>query len=86
MPPFNLYIDKEHLLHSMRDDLEFVEAVNYSSTYYVGTRVFKPLLAILLGEGAIQVADPDMEFNRLFSQLPAWGDYGTQELLVFRKR
>jgi hypothetical protein len=26
-----------------------------------------------------------MEWNRWFAQLPAWGDYGTQKLFVFRK-
>jgi hypothetical protein len=33
-----------------------------------------------------RVADPEIEWNRFFSQLPEWGDYGTQKLFVFRKR
>jgi hypothetical protein len=36
--------------------------------------------------GVIDVANPNMEWNRWLSQLPAWGDYGTQKLFVFRKR
>ena len=33
----------------------------------------------------LNVADPNMEWNRWFSQLPPWGDYGIQELFIFRK-
>jgi len=62
-----------------------MEMVNFSSTYYIGTRVLKPLLIKALSAD-IDVADPDMEWNRWFAQLPAWGDYGTQELFIFKKR
>ena len=61
------------------------EMVNFASTYFVGTRVIKPLLARLLGQEA-KVADPGMHWNRWFASLPATGDYGTQKLFVLRKR
>jgi ubiquinone/menaquinone biosynthesis C-methylase UbiE len=86
IPAFNSYIDKEQLIEAVSHDLELVKVVNFSSTYYIGTRVLKPLLAKLLGEGFINIADPDMECNRWLAQLPAWGDYGTQELFVFKKK
>ncbi len=85
MPAFNNYINKEHLFEAVSYDLELVKVVNFSSTYYVGTRVLKPLLAKVLRDSNINIADPDMEWNRWFSQLPPWGDYGTQELFVFKK-
>jgi hypothetical protein len=62
-----------------------MDIVNFASTYYVGTRVLKPLLNQALGS-VVDVANPNMEWNRWFSQLPASGDYGTQKLFVFRKR
>jgi ubiquinone/menaquinone biosynthesis C-methylase UbiE len=85
MPPFNEYLDQEKVTEVVADELELVEIVNFASTYYVGTRVLKPLLAQALGS-QINVANPDMEWNRWFSQLPAAGDYGTQKLFVFRKK
>lgn len=85
MPPFNQYLDQDQVIAAVGPELELVELVNFSSTYFVGTRVIKPLLAKALG-GGVDVADPGMEWNRWFAQLPAWGDYGTQKLFVFRKR
>lgn len=85
MPPFNLYLDQDDVCNAVAARLELVELVNFASTYYLGTRVLKPLLAQALG-ALVDVANPDMEWNRWFAQLPAFGDYGTQKLFVFRKR
>jgi ubiquinone/menaquinone biosynthesis C-methylase UbiE len=85
MPPFNQYLDQDQVVRALSSDLELVEIANFSSTYYVGTRVLKPLLIQALG-AEIDVADPNMEWNRWFAQLPSWGDYGTQKLFVFGKR
>lgn len=85
MPPFNRYLDQEKLIAAVSPDLHLLDLVNFASTYYVGTRVLKPLLIQALGL-PIDVADPRMEWNRWFAQLPAWGDYGTQKLFVFQKR
>lgn len=57
---------------------------NFSSSYFVGTRVIKPLLAKVVD--GIDIANPSMEWNRWCSQLPAVGDYGTQKLFIFRKK
>lgn len=84
MPAFNEYLDEEAMADAA-PALECVDVVNFASTYFAGTRVFKPLLAQLLGNEAI-VNRPDAEWNRFFAQLPAWGDYGTQKLFVYRKR
>jgi SAM-dependent methyltransferase len=85
MPPFNRYLDQEAVIAAVSNDLELVEIVNFASTYFVGTRVLKPLLIKALGLG-IDAADPGMEWNRWFRTLPAGGDYGTQKLFIFRKR
>jgi ubiquinone/menaquinone biosynthesis C-methylase UbiE len=85
MPPFNLYVDQNDVCSAVAPRLELVELVNFASTYYLGTRVLKPLLARALG-ATVDVANPDMQWNRWFAQLPAFGDYGTQKLFVFRKR
>lgn len=84
-PSFNLYLDETRVVDALCDDLELVEIRNFASTYYVGTRVFKPLLAKLLGRDEM-VAEPNMDWNRWFSMLPGAGDYGTQKLFVFRRR
>lgn len=85
MPPFNNYLDEERLVRDLAPEMELLEVVNFSSTYYVGTRVLKPLLARASGAG-VDAADPLMEWNRWFASLPPAGDYGTQKLFVFRKR
>jgi ubiquinone/menaquinone biosynthesis C-methylase UbiE len=85
MPPFNHYLDQDAVVNELSAHLELVGIVNFASTYYVGTRVLKPLLIRAL-EAEVDVADPEAEWNRWCAQLPAWGDYGTQKLFVFRKR
>lgn len=85
MPSFNSYLDEEAVISALSPGMELLELVNFASTYFVGTRVLKPLLAKALGS-AVDVARPDMEWNRWLSQAPSWGDYGTQKLFVFRKR
>lgn len=84
MPPFNQYIDQDKVIQAISPHLRLDEIVNFSSTYYIGTRFLKPLFIQALGL-KIDVANPNMEWNRWFAQLPAWGDYGIQKLLIFRK-
>jgi ubiquinone/menaquinone biosynthesis C-methylase UbiE len=84
MPPFNQYLDQKRVIEEAASELELVEVVDFASTYYVASRVLKPLLANLAG-AEIDVANPEMEWNRFWSMAPAFGDYGTQKLFVFRK-
>lgn len=85
MPPFNNYLNEELVLAETVGVLDLVEIVNFASTYFVGTRVLKPLLIRALNID-VDAADPNLNWNRWFSQLPAAGDYGTQKLFVLRKR
>jgi ubiquinone/menaquinone biosynthesis C-methylase UbiE len=84
MPTFNQYLDEEQMRQAGVPNLQLEAVVDFSSSYFVGTRVLKPLLVQALG-AAVDVSDPDLEWNRWFAQLPAIGDYGTQRLFVFRK-
>ena len=84
MPPFNQYLDEDRVISAVASEMQLVELANFASTYYVGSRVLKPLLAQAT-KAPVSVANPDAEWNRWFSQLPAAGDYGTQKLFVFRK-
>ena len=51
------------------EELELLDIVNFASTYFVGTRVIKPLLANLVGKED-QIANPDMHWNRWFPGSP----------------
>jgi hypothetical protein len=84
MPPFNEYLDQEKVIAELSGNMRLVEISNFASTYYVGTRVLKPLLRQATN-APVDVADPGSEWNRWFSALPAAGDYGTQKLFVFEK-
>jgi ubiquinone/menaquinone biosynthesis C-methylase UbiE len=84
MPAFNTYLDEDQVIAETAPELDLVELSNFSSTYFVATRVLKPLLIRALGTEH-DPADPEMEWNRWASFLPAAGDYGTQKLFVFRR-
>ena len=58
---------------------------HFASSYYVATRLLKPLLAAH-AEVDVEVADPNAEFNRWSAMLLPAGDYGTQKLFVLRRR
>ncbi|MDP9261663.1 MAG: class I SAM-dependent methyltransferase [Actinomycetota bacterium] len=85
MPPFNLYLDQDHVLEAVAGEVALEDVSNFASSYYVATRLLKPLLAAR-ADIAVDVADPDAEFNRWAAALPPAGDYGTQKLFVLRRR
>ncbi len=84
-PPFNTYVRQPMLVEALSHSMVLEAVIDFSSTYYVATRVIKPIFAKLLG-GNIDIANTNMEFNRFSSLLPPHGDYGVQKLFVFRKR
>ena len=85
VPAFNRYLDQDRVPELAPPDLALREVVNFASTYYLGTRLIKPLMIRTLGL-PMDPADPEAEWNRLCAQLPAVGDYGIQKLFVFVKR
>jgi ubiquinone/menaquinone biosynthesis C-methylase UbiE len=87
VPPFNTYLDEEEVVELLAADADLLRLEDFASSYYVATRVLKPLLASVAPPDApIDVADPESELNRWAASLPAAGDYGTQKLFVFSKR
>ncbi len=85
MPGFNRYLDQDAVVQALAGEVEVEEISDFASSYYVATRVLKPLLAAR-ADVVVDVADPDAEFNRWASMLPPAGDYGTQKLFVLRRR
>lgn len=85
MPPFNNYVIEDEVVTCLEPMAEHVTTDDFASTYYVGSRVLKPLLAGI-APGPVDAAAPSMQINRWFAQLPAFGDYGTQKLFVFTRR
>lgn len=85
MPSFNQYLDQERVIEAAAATADLVTVSHFASTYYVATRVFKPLLNQAAGS-PVNVADPSAEFNRWCAQLPPCGDYGVQRLFILRKR
>ncbi len=83
-PSFNTYVRQPALVEALSQVMNLEAVIDFSSSYYVATRVFKPLLAQLSGNKA-EVANTNMEFNRFSALLPPCGDYGVQKLFVFRK-
>ncbi len=84
MPPFNHYLDQDMVIETMKPEMELVKLDNFSSSYFVGTRIIKVLLSQAL-DGKVNPNNPDMDWNKWFSMLPAAGDFGTQKLFVFKK-
>ena len=81
MPAFNQYLDEEQVIAAIGGQATLLELSNFASSYYVGTRVLKPLLARAT-QAPVSVGDPNSEWNRWCSLLPPAGDYGTQKLFV----
>ena len=77
----NLYFDEDQLLEFIRPYFRLVEIDNFSSTYYVASRIFNAKLAHDRGE------EPDYmsEINRIATMLPPIGDYGLLKLIVLQK-
>lgn len=84
MPAFNQYVDQDQLIMAIAGEAKLADLSNFASTYYVGTRVLKPLLCQVL-KAPVNVADPTAEWNRWVAALPAAGDYGTQKLFILQK-
>lgn len=78
----NNYLDEEKLIPFLNENFDIICLRNFSSTYYIGSRVIQPLLLKPFGK------EPSYDFflNLFFSYLPSLGNYGIQKLIVCRKR
>lgn len=84
MPDFNYYLDMDIMTSTAWPDMQLIDIQDFSSTYYILTRYFKPLLS-KLNSVDIDIANPTSELNNMAAAFPACGDYGIQKLFVFQK-
>lgn len=77
----NLYIDEDYILNAIKNKFDLIEINNFTSTYYIGSRIFN---AVQTPEG--QEPDYLSKINRVAVKLPAIGDYGYLKLFVLRKK
>lgn len=77
----NNYLDEDLLLPFLKSIFKSVEYKDFSSTYYIGSRLIQPLLKKPFG------IEPryDYPLNWLFANLPSFGNYGIQKLIVCKK-
>jgi cyclopropane fatty-acyl-phospholipid synthase-like methyltransferase len=78
----NNYLDEDKLLPFLTDRFESVFFKDFSSTYYIGSRVIQPLFL----KPFKKKPNYDFFLNRLFSYLPSFGNYGIQKIFVCRKK
>ena len=78
----NNYLDEDKLLPFLNDRFGSVSYKDFSSTYYIGSRVIQPLFLKPFNK------EPRYDFflNRLFSYLPSCGNYGIQKIFICRKK
>lgn len=76
----NLYLDEDVFLSRVPESLAHIHTENFSSLYFVISRVFN---AMLTPTGK----DPDYlsEINQIAAKLPSIGDNGPLKLFLFRK-
>ncbi len=81
----NLYLDESHILKTISGIFKLVEIVNFSSFYYLASRIVNGKIAQEQG------VEPryDSEINRVAaacSSLACFGDFGPLKLFVLRKQ
>lgn len=76
----NLYLDEDTFLARLPQELRLVKVDDFSSLYFVISRVFN---ARLTPPG--QEPDYLSEINRVAAALPSMGDYGPLKMFVFEK-
>ena len=80
-PWHNTYIDEDKFIKGISVYFEVLDILNFSSTYYIGSRVLQPFINKLLNQTPNYLS----EINNLFKQLPPYGEYGIQKLFILRK-
>lgn len=80
----NLYLDEPHILSGAEELFELLQIVNFSSFYYLASRIINAKIAQEQG------VEPqyDSTINRvaaMCSSLGCFGDFGPLKLFVFRK-
>jgi SAM-dependent methyltransferase len=81
-PWHNLYLDEERLLALIEPHFSLVKVENFSSSYYVISRVIYPLLV----GGKKERLRHDAWLNKVGVRMPSVGNFGVQKLFVMAKK
>ncbi len=78
----NNYLDEVKLIPFLKERFDIEKAWNFSSTYYVGSRVVQPLLLKVFRK------EPSYDFflNRFFARVPSFGNCGIQKMFILKKK
>lgn len=79
-PWHNKYLDKQVIDHIYKNFVVEID-YDYSSSYYIISRAIHPLIKKLSNGNKLEYLS---EINRLASQIPNFGDYGTQRIFVLK--
>ena len=77
----NRYLDEPHLIDGVQSDFEIEKIVNFSSTYYLLSRVVNALLT-----PAGQKPDYFSRLNEIARDLPGLGDYGPNKMFILKRK
>ncbi len=77
----NLYLNEQKLLPYLKKYFKILAIDNFSSTYYIGSRIYNAL-------AAVDPAKPDYlsKINNISSKLPAFGDYSPLKIFYLEKK
>lgn len=78
----NLYINEKKFFSAIKNLFVLKGIDNFSSSYYVGSRIFNGKLAQIEG----REPDYDHPINHIAAQLPPIGDYGPMKIFLLKKK
>jgi len=78
----NNYLDEDKLLPFLGERFESVFYKDFSSTYYIGSRLIQPLFL----KPFKKEPSYDSLINWLFSYLPSCGNFGIQKIFIGRRK
>ncbi|MDD5311761.1 MAG: class I SAM-dependent methyltransferase [Dehalococcoidia bacterium] len=78
----NNYLDENILLPFLKGIFDEVKMIDFSSTYYIGSRLIQPVILKLINK------EPSYDFfmNKIFSYFPSMGNYGIQKLIICKSQ
>ncbi len=78
----NLYLDEDKLVPFLKERFDIERISNFSSTYYVGSRVLQAVLLKWFHK------EPSYDFflNHVFAPIPSFGDCGIQKMFILKKK
>jgi len=80
-PWHNLYLNEESFLKKITPFFQLIRTINFSSSYYFGSRIIYASIAKLFHTSTKH----NSLINKLFLWLPAVGNIGVQKLFLFKK-